>query len=674
MSSNFQSNNSSTEGPLISQDQLADQLENLELLIDRSHLDSAHYLGRQIVKSAKFYKLKETKLQAIYQLARIHNRRNKFEKSDTFLNTALNICEDDELSFDMLILGYNNAMRLGEFEIGKSRLSVAKQFITDTSGVNMVRYRYSLADYYNIAVNDNKRVLELLLLAKKDAPDNIDYKHLFKINYQLGALYEGIEVHDQAIQVGIEIERSALENEDHYLQLFGIYTQLASTAALQDHDNIYKLVQRAISIKEKYGESTAFGYLYFVQGQSYLEQEVLDSAFHYFDFGEELSLERNSKLDLANNYLGKSHVYFKRKEYAKAKEFADSAKKVYPDGVDGLEEFYWQLAAVDGDYKSAYDGALKSFESVNDELESDDNYEILSKLLTDKFSAEKEQQELEVAEKERKNKLLFAQSLAIFLISFLLVIAGMQIRNRNKLEKLNSSLIKRNEALINFSYISSHDLKEPVRNIVSFSELLHQNLKEADGHPKELEFASIIKNSSITLLEIVKSLKIFSETAFDEEVQLDVFDIGGVFNDLASNMQQLIKSKNAQVSFNNVQRIASITFSKPMLYLLLQNLIQNALKYNSSDEPEVVINVSSKGEDYLFQISDNGNGIEAGKLEYIFKPFKTLQSKSLTQSSGLGLSICKNILDRFKGKIWVESEVGQGSTFLFTIPMKLANV
>jgi len=99
---------------------------------------------------------------------------------------------------------------------------------------------------------------------------------------------------------------------------------------------------------------------------------------------------------------------------------------------------------------------------------------------------------------------------------------------------------------------------------------------------------------------------------------------------------------------------------------ILQAQYQIALLYNRQSK-------FSKS-DSLFDIADNGDGIDEGKLEYIFKPFKTLQSKSLSQSSGLGLSICKNILDRFNGEIWVDSKVGVGSTFYFSIPKVLKNV
>jgi len=667
------SNNDPSKESNIRVEKVQEKLEEFKLLFEASLLDSAYQLGEQIISEAKMYGLSDMQVQAQYQQARLYNRQNHFKKSDSLLYASLSYDLDDDMSFDIWLLIYNNAMRMGEFDSGKKALAEAKQFIRDSSGVNMVRYRYSLADYYSMALQDHNEVLNLLLLAKKEAPPDTDYKILFNINYQLGALYAGIAVYDQAIKVGEENEALAVKHQNHYLQLFGIFTQLSAYEELNNHDKIRSLVQRAEKVRKEHGVSTAFDYLYFLQGNSYLQQGKLDSAFYYFDLGEKIGVERNSKLELSRNYLGKSQVYYERGEYSLAMEYAEKANDIKPSKVRGLDEMFWRISATNGDYRSAYNGAIKSLEEVNEEIDSDDKYEIISKLLNDKMSIEKEQQRLQNKEKERKDELFLMQILGVALILFLIFIAVIQINNRTKLEKLNESLTKRNEALKNFSYISSHDLKEPVRNIISFSELLEQSLEESTDKTKELEFASIIKNSSKTLLEIVRSLKIFSETAFDEEIQLEVFAVDEVFDDISRNMQQLISSKNALVSFFNPERIELMNFSRPMLYLLLQNLIQNALKYNDSEQPKVQVSISTKLANYIFKVTDNGTGIESGKLEYIFKPFKTLQSKSLSQSSGLGLSICKNILDRFDGKIWVESIVGQGSNFYFTIPKTLKN-
>jgi len=392
---NYQSEANSSIQSEIPRDQIEGKLEEFKQLFERSEIDSALILGHQILNATKVYNTPELELHANYQLARIYNRTDNYNKSNKLLQESLSRCKQDDLSFEILILMYNNEMRLGEFDDGKLILDQAKQFIRDSMGVNMVRYRYSLADYYNNAVHDNKLVLDLLLMAKRDAPGDTDFKVLFNLNYQLGALYNSIGVYDQAILAGEENERSAIKEGNYYYQLFGIYTQLASYVELRDHKKIYELVKRAIRIKEEHDESTAYDYLLFSQGESYLQQEKLDSAFHYFDMGEKVSLERRSKLDLSRNSLGKSRVYFKRGQYGLAKQYADKAKEANPATLEGLDEMYWRIDAANGNYRSAYHGALNSFEELIKDEQADDSYEIVSKLISDKFNTAKEQQQLE---------------------------------------------------------------------------------------------------------------------------------------------------------------------------------------------------------------------------------------------------------------------------------------
>ena len=104
-----------------------------------------------------------------------------------------------------------------------------------------------------------------------------------------------------------------------------------------------------------------------------------------------------------------------------------------------------------------------------------------------------------------------------------------------------------------------------------------------------------------------------------------------------------------------------------MLILVLQNLVQNGFKYNEAEQPQVKVTVTPHEGKTLFTVVDNGVGIEPDYFDRIFSPFKTLANKSVTQSSGLGLSICKNILERYGGQIWVDSDGKNGSTFSFVV-------
>ena len=652
---------------ILPQDSLEVLLSKVKILLDEAETEQSFALSSQILNSAISYNNKKIIAESQFQLARIYNRWNEFEKSDSIIHEALSISKDDNTIFSLYLLEYNNAVRQVFIEKGKKALDKAKEYIGDPKGVNMVRYRYTLSDYYR-AKNDDNKVLELLLLAKKEAPEELKMNELFNINYQLGALFHSIGVYDQSIAVGVENEKLAQNENNFYLELFAIYTQLNAHVDLNNHEELKSLVERAISIKEEHNISPAFGFVYFVQGLSFYEQDNLEQALHFFNLGETIAREHNATKELCENLTGKSKVYYKQGDYQKSMQYANEAKQIDFYKLPELEKIHIKLDASNRDYESAFNKSQSFIERLEKEKNSDNNYKIISTLLNDKFEAEKSKQQIFTEAKARRNKLNLGFGLLSALVLFLGGIAAMQAVNKQKLEVLNKTLVKRNEALTNFSYISSHDLKEPVRNIISFSELLEASLTKSNADEQDIEFTKIIKNSSNTLLEIVKSLKIFSETAFDEEIKLDEFKVQDVFCELSTNMHQIISDKNATLNFENPEQVKSITFSKPMLYLLLQNLIQNGLKYNSDKSPRVNVSIGNNDKQYLFKVTDNGDGIDSKKLEYIFKPFKTLQSKSLSQSSGLGLSICKNILDKFGGNIWVKSELGTGSVFHFTIP------
>ena len=121
------------------------------------------------------------------------------------------------------------------------------------------------------------------------------------------------------------------------------------------------------------------------------------------------------------------------------------------------------------------------------------------------------------------------------------------------------------------------------------------------------------------------------------------------------------------MEFHNPQSIDVVQFPKELLILILQNIIQNGIKHNRSDSPKLKITVFEQNQETIFKVRDNGIGIDKKFHDQIFVPFKTLQNKYDNQSSGLGLSICKNILENHGGKIWIESDGNLGSSFYFSI-------
>jgi len=232
----------------------------------------------------------------------------------------------------------------------------------------------------------------------------------------------------------------------------------------------------------------------------------------------------------------------------------------------------------------------------------------------------------------------------------------LQIKNQNKLLKAN------NKELEQFTYIASHDLQEPLRALVSFSELLKDEFGEQLG-AKGNEYVEFILKSSMRMQELVKGLMDYSRIGKAKE--LTVVDCNILVKEVLSDLSLLIKEKKAEVI---VQTLPMIKGHEIELRLLFQNLIDNALKFARKDGvPKLAISAHTRGKNWLFSVRDNGIGIAEKDRQKIFTIFKRLHNRNDFEGTGIGLSHCKKIVEVHGGAIWVDSKPGEGSTFNFTI-------
>lgn len=651
------------------QDDLSIQLTVIDSLITTQVYDEALSRSQALESTAKSETDSDIAKESSYRQARVYNFTNNYSASDSILDLLLTQELDHPLDFSVKLLAYNNAMRVSNTERALEVLEDLGKSVSEFSPTELLSYRNAKADFYTIK-EEYSLALENLLQAKKDLPENVSTLSEFNLNYQLGAIYLAIGVYDQALAIGIENQELVTSDDNFYLELFSIFTQIDAQEKLGNHEEVEKLFRRAEYLKQHQNVVTSYGFIYYTKAKCHFAMNELDSALHYFNQGVRISRELKSKKEKYENLLGKGLTHLKLNEIDMARLCLESAEKIKQYEHEDLCKLKIGLNLLDKDYKSAYENSVE----LTSKLKSDGNnkysYDIISTLLTDKFDQEKRENQLLSDQKEKSRNNMFIFSLLGLTTAFLSFVLFATNRNKKNLEKLNNDLQSKNEALLSYNYISSHDLKEPARNIASFTDLLIKKHKQVDSEKEYNEILEIINNSSKTLLEIVKSLGIFSETSLNEEVQLEEVILRDVMDDVHKNLQQLIDKKNAKVNFDETSKIRSVKYSKPMLYLLLKNLVQNAIKYNPSSAPEVNVNVELRPNTYVFSVKDNGEGIREDKLEYIFKPFRTLQNKSLNQSSGLGLSICKNIVQKFGGEIWVDTKINEGSTFSFTVPRK----
>lgn len=258
---------------------------------------------------------------------------------------------------------------------------------------------------------------------------------------------------------------------------------------------------------------------------------------------------------------------------------------------------------------------------------------------------------------------------SIVFICYVLVFAFMiniYLQEIKKIGKENIVLVDklqlRNEELKKFAYITSHDLKEPVRNIGSFAGLLIKKSSEEDASYKIL---NEIESSAMRMTSLIDSILKYSEID-QTELPMQVVDLNEVINEFEQSHKQLIKESNAIIKRDDLPKING---NNVFMSLLFQNLISNSIKYNRSDKPLIEIN-SKKLEGFVqIEFMDNGIGIKKEYLDYIFQPFQRLHGQAKFKGSGLGLSICKKIIDLHDGQIWAESDGSNGSKFIVKLPV-----
>jgi len=231
-------------------------------------------------------------------------------------------------------------------------------------------------------------------------------------------------------------------------------------------------------------------------------------------------------------------------------------------------------------------------------------------------------------------------------------------------EELSQALERSNEDLEQFAYVASHDLQEPLRAVSGFAELLKRHLGDSLDEEGSAYVGRIVDGASRMgglISGLLQYSRIGSQVkAFRSTIAKDALDKA------LSNLGEAIKDSGAQVI---VSELPSIVMDPLQLELLFQNLIGNAIKFRVKESPsKITICATKRKADWLFAVSDNGIGLDPKFADRIFAIFQRLHSQSTYAGTGIGLALCKKIVERNGGKIWVESKPGEGATFFFTVP------
>ena len=235
-------------------------------------------------------------------------------------------------------------------------------------------------------------------------------------------------------------------------------------------------------------------------------------------------------------------------------------------------------------------------------------------------------------------------------------------RVQRELVARSEELARSNSELEQFAYVSSHDLQEPLRMITSYLQLIvsrYQHKLDSDGE----EFIRYAVDGATRMKQLIDDLLNFSRAG--QARRHEPVDMNRILEQTLANLQLAIEETGARITSDHLP----VVFGDPLrMRELLQNLIENAVKFRSKEVPAIHVGCQSRGDEWIFSVRDNGVGIAPEYHERIFVMFRRLHKRDVYRGNGIGLAICKRVVERQHGRIWVESALGAGATFFFSIP------
>lgn len=530
--------------------------------------------------------------------------------------------------------------------------------------------------------------------------DNIDpgYNMEPALTYaNIGLIYEAHGNIDKAIEYYQASVSSAIENDREYYWAF-IKLSLGYIAYLEkNYEEAIREFKEALAQYKKESIKIKMAETYYYMGLVYEEQNKFEIALQAQQHALALYQEQNSILDIPSMYTTIANIYRKAGDNVRALDYYEQAivlaKEV--NSPTDLVDVYEELAksyAEGQNYELAYKYQLL-FQNLKDTLYKRETGERIDQMETTYTLKVQIAENAKLLAEQAKKEVLLQQrtilavgtsliALLVAIIAYFYYRANRQkrIHNQNlekevavrtaELKDANARLLESNEELERFTYIASHDLKEPLRNITSFINLIQRKLKDFQDETLH-EYMRFVTSNTKQMYFLLNDILTFSRIAESGNNKFETIDLNLLIEEIKNSLNTMLHEKNGRIQIKNLPIIIG---PKVQLFLLFKNLIENGLKYNQSSEATVEIDSIKVNSFYQFSIKDNGIGIAPKYHEQIFEMFKRLNNRHSYMGSGIGLATCKKIISKYGGKIWLESEEGKGSCFFFTFPGKLPDV
>jgi two-component system, sensor histidine kinase and response regulator len=404
-------------------------------------------------------------------------------------------------------------------------------------------------------------------------------------------------------------------------------------------------------------------------GNVYIELGKYDSALYYHLLAYKYDTEDDQKYLLGIDQQFIANTYFKMKRYDEAEAFALRSNKTAYD-VDAYDltldnyEILYKIYSEKGDFKKALDYALL-FNATKDTLREKSKQSLIYGLET-KYRVHEQEAKLSITEKQKTLYLILAIVSILFLIS-MIVIVILVYRRKRVYQELSAQLRLTNESKEKVLSIISHDLRSSIGTLRIAAKAISEGMTNVDDTRVLLESFYPVADSTYDLLEnLLTWAKYNQEKIAPSFIEINLKEIT---EKSIEHVHHLAISKSIML-INNVPD-QNVHIDKNMILSVIRNLLSNAIKFSYS-KSRVIIDFTKNKDFYIMSVSDSGIGMDDETIRKIFSSPEEVQSSGTMgeRGSGLGIMICKTFLKSHGGDIWVESELGKGSTFYFSLPVK----
>ena len=460
--------------------------------------------------------------------------------------------------------------------------------------------------------------------------------------------------------------------------------------AKQEYDKALSFYKEAFTFYEKVNDKGKMAMTLLDEGRYYDQKNLFERANRIYFQALELVEKNEVNYFLPTVLAGIADHYNQRQNYQSAIEYGEQALSVihqqqnYSKLLDINHTLQEAYAAI-GDYEKAF--ILRGTELEYKDSVSNADLKTKVEALQTQFKVEQKETENELLKAEaatnqkviqNRNITMLALLLGLLLIgSWAIVVfrANRQKQQYNEklqatvaertseLQKANKDLEQANYELKMFNYIASHNIKEPIRNIGSYVGLMFKKLPETfqlDFKP----YFDTVKNSTAQLYTLVEDFSRYTKLSKEREVKKQAVNLNTIVDGLKMSLTELADQENATIINEGLPTVQT---SPSLIHTILKNIIENGLKFNTSNNPTVRLEATEQEEYIEIRITDNGIGIEQDYQEKIFGLFKQLHDRQQYEGSGTGLAIAKLLMDKLGGTINIESTLGKGSIFILQL-------